>query len=163
MKNDIKNRMNTGGALVILVILVVAMSLFAVLAIQSSLNEKRLSTKTKEGIENYYKLDAEAERIYAGIDEIVSTSNNVSSDLTEFRTKNEMKKDEMKKDDSSIKVEISNIKYEGDRPTLVKYSVINGDKSLNVEIGINGKETSVDRWSTKTKSDNLEYELEITD
>ena len=158
MKNDIKNRMNTGGALVILVILVVAMSLFAVLAIQSSLNEKRLSTKTKEGIENYYKLDAEAERIYASIDEIVSTSNNVSSDLTEFRTKNEMKKD-----DSSIKVEISNIKYEGDRPTLVKYSVINGDKSLNVEIGINGKETSVDRWSTKTKSDNLEYELEITD
>ena len=158
MKNDIKNRMNTGGALVILVILVVAMSLFAVLAIQSSLNEKRLSTKTKEGIENYYKLDAEAERIYASIDEIVSTSNNVYSDLTEFRTKNEMKKD-----DSSIKVEISNIKYEGDRPTLVKYSVINGDKSLNVEIGINGKETSVDRWSTKTKSDNLEYEIEITD
>lgn len=158
MKNDIKNRMNTGGALVILVILVVAMSLFAVLAIQSSLNEKRLSTKTKEGIENYYKLDAEAERIYASIDEIVSTSNNVSSDLTEFRTKNEMKKD-----GGSIKVEISNIKYEGDRPTLVKYSVINGDKSLNVEIGINGKETSVDRWSTKTKSDNLEYELEITD
>ena len=158
MKNDIKNRMNTGGALVILVILVVAMSLFAVLAIQSSLNEKRLSTKTKEGIENYYKLDAEAERIYAGIDEIVSTSNNVSSDLTEVRTKNEMKKD-----DGSIKVEISNIKYEGDRPTLVRYSVINGDKSLNVEIGINGKETSVDRWSTKTKSDNLEYELEITD
>ena len=158
MKNDIKNRMNTGGALVILVILVVAMSLFAVLAIQSSLNEKRLSTKTKEGIENYYKLEAEAERIYAGIDEIVSTSNNVSSDLTEFRTKNEMKKD-----DSSIKVEISDIKYEGDRPTLVRYSVINGDKSLNVESGINGKETSVDRWSTKTKSDNLEYELEITD
>ena len=158
MKNNIKNRMNTGGALVILVILVVAMSLFAVLAIQSSLNEKRLSTKTKEGIENYYKLDAEAERIYAGIDEIISTSNNVSSDLTEFRTKNEMKKDA-----GSIKVEISNIKYEGDRPTLVKYSVINGDKSLNVEIGINGKETSVDRWSTKTKSDNLEYELEITD
>lgn len=158
MKNDIKNRMNTGGALVILVILVGAMSLFAVLAIQSSLNEKRLSTKTKEGIENYYKLDAEAERIYAGIDEIISTSNNVSSDLTEFRTKNEMKKDA-----GSIKVEISNIKYEGDRPTLVKYSVINGDKSLNVEIGINGKETSVDRWSTKTKSDNLEYELEITD
>lgn len=158
MKNDIKNRMNTGGALVILVILVVAMSLFAVLAIQSSLNEKRLATKTKEGIENYYKLDAEAERIYAGIDEIVSTSNNVSSDLTEFRTKNEMKKD-----GSSIKVEISDIKYEGDMPTLVRYSVINGDKSLNVEIGINGKETSVDRWSTKTKSDNLEYELEITD
>ena len=38
MRNNIKNRMNTGGALVILVILVVAMSLFAVLAIKSSLS-----------------------------------------------------------------------------------------------------------------------------
>ena len=130
MRNNIKNRMNTGGALVILVILVVAMSLFAVLAIKSSLNEKKLSTKTKEGIENYYKLDAEAERIYARIDE---------------------------------KVEFSDIRYEGEMPTLVKYSIINGERSLNVEIGVMGKETSVNRWSTKTKSDDSEYELEIPD
>ena len=98
MRNSIKNRMNTGGALVILVILVVAMSLFAVLAIQSSLNEKKLSNKTKEGIENYYKLDAEAERIYARIDEIVAKSNNISSELTELK---EIK--EAGKADSDIK------------------------------------------------------------
>ena len=158
MRNNIKNRMNTGGALVILVILVVAMSLFAVLAIQSSLNEKKLSAKTKEGIENYYKLDAEAERIYARIDEIVAKSNNVSSELAELK---EIK--EARKDDGDIKVEISDIKYEGEMPALVKYSVINGERSLNVEIGVVGKETSVNRWSTKTKSDNLEYELEILD
>ena len=158
MRNNIRNRMNTGGALVILVILVVAMSLFAVLAIQSSLNEKKLSAKTKEGIENYYKLDAEAERIYARIDEIVAKSNNVSSELTELK---EIK--EAGKDGSGIKVEISDIKYEGETPTLVKYSVINGERSLNVEIGVVGKETSVNRWSTKTRSDNLEYELEILD
>ena len=158
MRNNIKSRMNTGGALVILVILVVAMSLFAVLAIQSSLNEKKLSNKTKEGIENYYKLDAEAERIYARIDEIVAKSNNVSSELAELK---EIK--EAGKDDGDIKVEISDIKYEGEMPALVKYSVINGERSLNVEIGVVGKETSVNRWSTKTKSDNLEYELEILD
>ena len=158
MRNNIKNRMNTGGALVILVILVVAMSLFAVLAIQSSLNEKKLSAKTKEGIENYYKLDAEAERIYARIDEIVAKSNNVYSELAELK---EIK--EAGKDDGDIKVEISDIKYEGEMPALVKYSVIKGERSLNVEIGVVGKETSVNRWSTKTKSDNLEYELEILD
>ena len=158
MKNDIKNRMNTGGALVILVILVVAMSLFAVLAIKSSLNEKKLSTKTKEGIENYYKLDAEAERIYARIDEIVAKSNNISSELTELK---EIK--EAGKADSDIKVEFSDIRYEGEMPTLVKYSVTKGERSLNVEIGIMGRETSINRWSTKTKSDNLEYEFEIID
>ena len=158
MRNNIKNRMNTGGALVILVLLVVAMSLFAVLAIQSSLNEKKLSTKTKEGIENYYKLDAEAERVYARIDEIVAKSSNISSELAELK---EIK--DARKDDGDIKTEISDIQYEGEMPTLVKYSVTRGERSLNVEIGIMGRETSINRWSTKTKSDNLEYELEIID
>lgn len=157
MRNSIKNRMNTGGALVILVILVVAMSLFAVLAIQSSLNEKKLSLKTKEGIENYYMLDAEAERVYAKIDGIVVKSKDIVRELNEykeFRTATA---------DGAVKVEISDIQYEGEFPTLVKYSVVQGEKSLNVEVGVIGRETTVNRWSTKTKSDNLEYELEITD
>ena len=157
MRNGIKNRMNTGGALVILVILVVAMSLFAVLAIQSSLNEKKLSLKTKEGIENYYMLDAEAERVYAKIDGIVAKSDNVAKELNEYK---EFKDVTAEKD---VKVEISDIQYEGDFPSLVKYSIVRGERSLNVEIGIMGRETTVNRWSTKTKSDNLEYELEITD
>lgn len=157
MRNSIKNRMNTGGALVILVILVVAMSLFAVLAIQSSLNEKKLSLKTKEGIENYYMLDAEAERVYAKIDGIVAKSDNVAKELNEYK---EFKDVTAEKD---VKVEISDIQYEGDFPSLVKYSIVRGERSLNVEIGIMGRETTVNRWSTKTKSDNLEYELEITD
>ena len=157
MRNSIKNRMNTGGALVILVILVVAMSLFAVLAIQSSLNEKKLSLKTKEGIENYYMLDAEAERVYAKIDGIVAKSDNLAKELNEYKEFNDVTAEK------DVKVEISDIQYEGDFPSLVKYSIVRGERSLNVEIGIMGRETTVNRWSTKTKSDNLEYELEITD
>lgn len=157
MRNSIKNRMNSGGALVILVILVVTMSLFAVLAIRSSLNEKKLSLKTKEGIENYYMLDAEAERIYARIDGIVAKGDDVSKELNEYK---EFKSAET---EGNIKVEISDIQYEGEMPALVKYSVINGEKSLNVEIGVMGRQTSINRWSTKTKSDNLEYEFELID
>lgn len=158
MRNDIKNRMNTGGALVILVILVVAMSLFAVLAIRSSLNEKKLSLKTKEGIETFYRLDAEAERVYARIDEIVAKSSNVASELTELK---EIK--EARKSDGDIKVEISDIQCETEIPSVVKYSVAKGEKSLNVEIGVMGRETSINRWSTKTKSDDLNYGLDIPD
>ena len=149
--------MNTGGALVILVILVVAMSLFAVLAIQSSLNEKKLSAKTKEGIENYYNLDAEAERVYARIDGIVAKSDDISGELNEY------KEFHAATTAGDIKVEISDIQYEGEFPSLVKYSVTKGERSLNIEIGVMGRQTSINRWSTKTKSDNLEYELEITD
>ena len=157
MRNSIKNRMNTGGALVILVILVVAMSLFAVLAIQSSLNEKKLSLKTKEGIENFYKLDSEAETVYAAIDGIVAKGNSPLTELNEYK---EFMKSQTEGD---VKVEISDIQSEGEMPALVKYSVTRGERSLNVEIGVMGRETSINRWSTKTKSDNLEYELEITD
>lgn len=158
MRNDIKNRINSGGALVILVILVVAMSLFAVLAIQSSLNEKKLSIKTEESVQDYYMLDAEAERVYARIDEIVAKSSDVPSDLAKLKDMREAEKG-----DSDIIVEISDIGSEGAKPSLVKYSVAKGERSLNVEIGISGKETTINRWSTKTKSDNLVYELEITD
>lgn len=157
MRNGIKNRMNSGSALVILVILVVTMSLFALLAIKSSLNEKRLSLKAKEGIENYYMLDAEAERIYARIDGIVAKGNDVSQELNKYKEFKAVVAE------GNIKVEISDIQYEGEMPKLVKYSVINGEKSLNVEIGVMGKETSVNRWSTKTKSDDSEYGLEIPD
>ena len=157
MRNSIKNRMNTGGALVILVILVVAMSLFAVLAIRSSLNEKKLSLKTKEGIETFYALDSEAETIYAKIDGIVAKGDGPLAELGEF------KEFYAGQSDGDLKIEISDIQSEGEMPTLVKYSVAKGERSLNVEIGIIGRETSINRWSTKTKSDNLEYELEITD
>ena len=139
MRNNIRSRINSGGALVILVILVVAMSIFAILAIQSSLNEKKLSVKTDDSIRTYYRMDAEAERVYAKIDEIIKTSENLTEDLAKLK---ELK--DVKPDDGGVMVEVGDIKYEGGRPSLISYSVIN-------------------RWSTKTKSEDLQYELEITD
>ena len=158
MRNNIKRRINSGGALVILVILVVAMSIFAILAVQSSLNEKNLSAKTDESIRNYYLMDAEAERVYAKIDEIIKTSEDLTGDLAKLK---ELK--DVKPDDGGVLVEVGDIKYEGDRPSLISYSVVKDERSLNVEVGVSGKETTINRWSTKTKSEDLQYELEITD
>lgn len=158
MRNNIRSRINSGGALVILVILVVAMSIFAILAVQSSLNEKKLSTKTDESIRTYYRMDAEAERVYAKIDEIIKTSEDLTGDLAKLK---ELK--DVKPDDGGVLVEVGDIKYEGDRPFLISYSVVKDERSLNVEVGVSGKETTINRWSTKTKSEDLQYELEITD
>lgn len=158
MRNNIKRRINAGGALVILVILVVAMSIFAILAVQSSLNEKKLSAKTDESIRTYYRMDAEAERVYAKIDEIIKTSEDLSTDLSKLK---ELK--DVKPDDGGVLVEVGDIKYEGNSPSLISYSVVKDERSLNVEVGVSGKETTIKRWSTKTKSEDLQYELEITD
>jgi len=87
----------------------------------------------------------------------VAKGNDVSQELNKYKEFKAVVAE------GNIKVEISDIQYEGEMPKLVKYSVINGEKSLNVEIGVMGKETSVNRWSTKTKSDDSEYGLEIPD
>ncbi len=144
MKNAIRDRMSTGGALVILVILVVAMSMFAVLAVKSSLNEENLAKKTRESIEKFYKMDTEAVRIYAKIDGIIASGADISGELSGIP-------------------EITDIQYEGDLPVLIKYSVENSGRTLNVNVGVGEGETFIERWSTKTEADNLEYELQITD
>lgn len=157
MKNNIKNRMNTGGALVILVILVLAMSLFALLAVRSSLNERKLSIKTKESIKNFYLMDAEATELYAQIDGIIAKSSDIKSDLTELKDVREAQKN------NGFSVQISDIQYNGDVPAFISYKIKKDEKELNVNIAVNGRKTTIERWSTKAETGNLDYELEIID
>lgn len=139
----VKNRMNTGGALVILVILVVAMSVFAVLALKSSINEKNLVLKSEESIKKYYELDKRAEYIRADIDLAL--------------------KDGSLQDKLPKIFEVTEFKMDGDKVSLIKYRVEDGNKNLNVTLSIDGNNTKVEKWSTKTDTDDLVYELLITD
>ncbi len=55
----------------ILIVLVVAMSVFALLALRSAQGEKKLASKTAESVKKFYLLDAETEETIAAIDGIV--------------------------------------------------------------------------------------------
>lgn len=66
MKN-LKYHMNIGGASVILLIAVFALTVFAVLSIRASYNEKRMAERNRDAVESYYAADRKAEEAYAGV------------------------------------------------------------------------------------------------
>ena len=61
MKQNNDYHMNVGGASMILLMVVFAMTVFAALSVRASLHEKRLSEKTRAAVEDYYRMDSEAE------------------------------------------------------------------------------------------------------
>lgn len=66
MENS-KYHMNIGGASVILLIAVFALTVFAVLSIRASYNEKQMAERGRDAVESYYTADTKAEETYAGI------------------------------------------------------------------------------------------------
>ncbi len=67
MKKSKEYHMNIGGASIILLLVVFALTVFAVLSVRASYHEMKLADKTREYIEAYYSADAKAEEIYRSI------------------------------------------------------------------------------------------------
>lgn len=146
--NKKRDRISVGGASIILIMLVLALSSFALLAIRSSMNEKRLALKTANSIQEYYDMDAEATEIYAKINTIATLS---SDKIPNFAPLLKEYPDTMK------------IEYGEGNSYLIKYSVKKGDRTLHVEVNGEGMDSSIQRWSTKTASEDGLYEIQITD
>lgn len=65
--NNSRYHMNIGGASVILLITVFALTVFAVLSIRASYSEKQMAKRGRDAVERYYEADAKAEEVYAKI------------------------------------------------------------------------------------------------
>lgn len=59
--------MNIGGASIILLLIVFALTIFAALSVRASYHELKLAEETRRSVETYYKADAMAEVIKDGI------------------------------------------------------------------------------------------------
>lgn len=57
--------MNIGGASILLLVTVFALTVFAVLSIRASYNERQMAQKARDAVEHYYAADAKAEEAYA--------------------------------------------------------------------------------------------------
>lgn len=57
--------MNIGGASILLLITVFALTVFAVLSIRASYSERQMAQRGRDAIERYYEADTKAEEIYA--------------------------------------------------------------------------------------------------
>lgn len=64
MKEEKGYRFNIGGASIVLILVVLALSVFALLSVRASFHERRLAQKTAEAAAAYYAADGTAEEIY---------------------------------------------------------------------------------------------------
>ncbi|MDD5936961.1 MAG: hypothetical protein PUC65_15595 [Clostridiales bacterium] len=69
MKQKNSYHMNIGGASILLILAIFALTVFAVLSLRASYHEVKMSEKTRDTIEEYYAADAKAEEILMQISE----------------------------------------------------------------------------------------------
>ncbi len=72
MKQKNSYHINIGGASILLVLAVFALTVFAILSLRASYHEVKMSEKTRNAIEDYYVADSKAEEILMQISEIVA-------------------------------------------------------------------------------------------
>lgn len=147
MNKNKRDRVSVGGASIILIMLVLALSSFALLAIRSSMNERRLALKTAASIKEYYEMDAEATDIYAKLDKAARVG-------------------DMYENLSALQEELADtltVEFGEEESFLAKYSVTRGNRTLYIEVAGDKNSTAVTRWSTKSASQDGLYEIQITD
>jgi hypothetical protein len=125
MKEKGNYRFNIGGASIILLLVVLALTLFAVLSIRASYHELQLTKKTTEVVEEYYLADAKAEDILMQVNEKLELyhGNNIPIDLGELYS-------EIKK--------IEGVTEAGEQDNIVNYQVEMNDVAfLKVKLNLN--------------------------
>ena len=148
-KNSIKA--NLGGPSIILIILVLALSIFALLGLRSSSNEKKLAVKTAESIADYYKMNARAEEILAQAEDILATCG----------------EDTAAEQLSGIP-EVSNVTADGTNGGIskVEYFVVsesNDRTGLDVCLTFNGNDLVPSKWKVVVKEPEEGYEIILLD
>lgn len=87
-------QMNIGGASILLVLLVFALTVFAILSMKASYHELKMSEKTRDSVEQYYEVDAKSEEALLSIQEVMYDAMKQTK-VTEIEyLKNEIAKDE---------------------------------------------------------------------
>lgn len=86
MKVKASHRLNIGGASIILILLVFALTVFAVLSIRTSYHELKLAEKTRDSVEAYYNADSKAEETLMLLDDKLAVfyANGTEVDLKEL-------------------------------------------------------------------------------
>ena len=150
MNENSNIKTNLGGPSIILVILVLSLTVFALLAVRSSLNEKKLADNTANSVSNYYSMNAKAEEFYAELQSKLDTGEDTDwyADAPEGVTVTavEMTGSQV----SSVAYEVASELYDNMRLSVV---LIRNDEDL----------LEVAEWRTITEEPEDGYELELSD
>jgi S-adenosylhomocysteine hydrolase len=72
MKQKNSYHMNIGGASILLVLAIFALTVFAILSLRASYHEVKMSEKTRASVQAYYEADCKAEEYYMQITEALA-------------------------------------------------------------------------------------------
>lgn len=143
MKEKKELKINIGGASVILILLVLALSIFAVLSIRASNNEWRLAKKTAEAVKKYYDADREAVEVIKQINEI---SYQAASDLnpSDFEA-----------------VDNAEVSVQSDGAVLVSFrKPVSSTMDLSVEALVRkGASCEILQWQMTSAAEEQEYDM----
>lgn len=72
--------MNIGGASILLVLAIFALTVFAILSLRASYHELKMSEKTRDSVQAYYEADAKAEEYYMQVTQALASQEILTSE-----------------------------------------------------------------------------------
>lgn len=141
---------NVGTSSVVLILLVFALSVFALLSIRASSGEEQLTERTGESVQEYYTADAAAEYALCYIEQIVENSKveELQANLKKMNVTKQKELDNLQ--DVKLQLE-ENVIFTGkkeDKLGIIEYAIlIEEGKRLKVSLSLHGdRSVAVEEW-----------------
>lgn len=116
-------QMNIGGASILLLLLVFALTVFAILSMRASYQELKMSEKTRDAVERYYQADVKSEETLMSVREIMRSAMEQS-----LMSEIEYLKEEIAKD--------KNLKFDENSHVLTCLVSVDYNKSIETRLKI---------------------------
>ena len=144
-----------GTPSVILIVIVLAMVVFALLAFRSARAEMRLADKTAKSVRDYYELESTAEELIAEIDEALAEGGSESAKLQKIEALEAVTGTEVRKDGNARIYAVS---------MYVKTSK-DSDMGISAEVDFtkNGGDFDIKEWRYIKEEPEGGYELMLPD
>lgn len=151
---------NVGTSSVVLILLVFALSVFALLSIRASNSELQLAKRTGESVQEYYEADRIAEYALCYIKQIVGNSKieDLAKNLQNVNTSGQKELDNLQNVELVLNDNVVFTGNKKDKLGTIEYSVFVGEKKhLEVSLGLYGDRSfSIETWRMVKEAEEFE-------
>lgn len=157
---------NVGTSSVVLILLVLALSVFALLSIRASNSELQLAGKTGESVQEYYTADGEAEYVFGCVQQIVENSkiNELEMNLKNIDVSKKKELENFQEVELHLRDDVVFTGKQKDMLGTIDYAIpIEEGKRLEVNMTLHGdRSLSVETWCmVKDEGDTVELGQDV--
>ncbi|MCI8409319.1 MAG: hypothetical protein HFJ09_08640 [Lachnospiraceae bacterium] len=151
---------NVGTSSVVLILLVFALSVFALLSIRASNSELQLAKRTGESVQEYYEADKTAEYVLCYIQQIVENSKieDLEKNLQNINGSGQKELDNLQNIELVLNDNVIFTGNKNDKLGTIEYSIfIEEKKHLKVSLGLYGDRSfSIETWCMVKETEEIE-------